>query len=168
MTVDYSQFPSQKIRKWVYEEMINSGIIDPDLYDGINPFIPSQDVDQLNQLPNNLFYIIYFSMFAPKDNNQLLGVGKEYIYFNILANNYNDLGTIINFLIDLLGREDESARQLNNYLVGENDKTYSFLNIELSHSQEPYPIEQPLDRIVQELCFCYKYVRQIDNTGRIV
>jgi len=161
----YKNHPAFKLRKWISSELIESEVIYAESYNGIDPVIPVQDIDELAEKLGSLPYMFYYSIPMPKANRQQVYKKEELLYINVIANNYAELAGMVSFLIDLLDRQDFAAEDANKRVE---DGSVRFLTISLEKSGEVYQTTQPTGRFIQEVCFCYEYVREIKPNGRML
>lgn len=161
--MDYKNQPAFKLRRWIINELIDSELIYINDYNGIDPVVPVQDIDELSEKLGSLPYMFYFSIPMPNPNKNNIHMKQEMLYISILANNYTEISAMSSFLVDLLDRADLSAADANQSVT---DGSVSFQMITLEDSEEVLKTEQPAGRYVQQLCFSYKYVRPILGNGR--
>ena len=130
MTVDYSHVAAYDVRKVLWEELQNSGLIDVNNYyadgfaDPLIPIIPTQQVPEFNNLLPGVTYLTYDILV--KHHPVQWWMSEETMTFEIVSRDSGEIQTIINFMIDLFRRYDQTAKDVNLQLV--EDSVYTFHN----------------------------------------
>lgn len=161
--MNYKNSAAFKLRRWIVSELNDSDVLYMDRYNGIEPLVPVQDVDEVSERLGSLPYMYYYSMPLPRTNKDALYMREELLSITILANNYTEISGLSNFLIDLMDRSDMSARDANKKV---DDDSIAFQTIDFRESSEVFKADQPASRYVMEMVFCYKYVKSIGSDGR--
>lgn len=126
---------------------------------GNKPIVPIQDVPEAKDFPGP--YITY-SVRTTIDPNQWW-VSTDDVIYMIWDRNLNNIQPIVNELIDIFRRMDESATDLNEYVDSINNDDFNYLSFQIVDTVFPNPVAGEGERYGQPFNFKYKYMV---NSGR--
>jgi hypothetical protein len=167
---DYKQNARSIINSFLWEELKNSGILEEDQYRPDNftksviPIIPSQEIPEFNNLMPELPYIIYDYEVEGYDDKWW--ICEESILYTVIANQVSEVVEIIELMIDLFRRIDESGKDLQAF--NPKDNIIRFYTVSLTNVSGPAPIELEGGRVAGTVEISYKYSRYLDSSGRFL
>jgi hypothetical protein len=166
---DYSYVASYDVRKVLWEELQNAGIFDINDYyadgfaDPLIPIIPAQQVPEFNNLLPGQKYLTYDVM--AKFHPVQWWMSEETMTFEVVSRDAEETQTIMNFMIDLFRRYDQSARDINLQLVEGSPFTFHFFRIESADPIQAFQNEGGFTN--SPFVIDYSYSRELDPiTGR--
>lgn len=168
MTVNYKDSAVNRLRTYLWAIMQEDGILNKDDYiaDGFDqplvPIIPVQEIPEFNNLVGDKTYIVY--SFETEEYGDDWWICRDNITFSIISRDYSKSIEIINYLIDVFRRMDESARDINNYLT--DAIKFKFFSTYINSVQSPAPTEEEGGRMISEVSVAVKYSRYLDSNGR--
>lgn len=180
MTVDYRNTAAYLIRGYVWENLQNDGILNPDDYiaDGFTkplvPLIPMSDVPQFKNLVPGAPYIIWD--FSVNGYSEDFWICEEEMTFSVIHNDRNKIVEITMYLVDLLRRMDVTAAEVEefeyNSLLDNNgnltaEPKFNFYNIYINNINNTPEIDEG-DIMVGEVWIRYKYSRRIGENYRFI
>lgn len=172
MTVDYVNSAATIIRNYVWQNMQDDGILNPNDYiaDGFTkplvPLIPLSDVPQFkNLLPGKPYIIWDFSLNGYSDD---FWICEEEMSFSIVHNDRNKIIEITMYLVDLLRRMDVTALELEQYERSiTNSPKFNFHSVYINNINNTPEVDEG-DILVGEVWVRYKYSRLIDSNYRFI
>lgn len=165
---DYNDLAIFAIRKYIWQKVQDSGILDPNDYyvDSMGtyliPIIPAQQIPEFNNLLPGRTYFVYD--FEVKRIPVQWWMTEELLTITSFSQNYNTLNQISNLFNDLFRRYDESATDLNTYLNGNTNFMFHHILVDSIFSPEPYASEG--DYQASQSMITYSYSRKTDGKGR--
>ena len=167
---DYSLTAVSEIRNFLWENLQADKILNKNNYiaDGFRkpliPIIPTQQVPEFNNLLSGKTYIFYDYMI--NSYNEDYWKCNESIMLNIVSNDHAEINKIINYLVDLFRRMDDTAKDINSSAsVSDLFKYYYFY---INSVSSPEPFEEEGGNQIATVDISYQYSRQIGNNGRFV
>lgn len=172
MTVDYVNSAATIIRNYVWQNMQDDGILNPNDYiaDGFTkplvPLIPLSDVPQFkNLLPGKPYIIWDFSLNGYSDD---FWICEEEMSFSIVHNDRNKIIEMTMYLVDLLRRMDITALELEQYERSiTNSPKFNFHSVYINNINNTPEVDEG-DILVGEVWVRYKYSRLIDSNYRFI
>lgn len=168
MTVNYKLDGMLEIRKFLWDQLVQAQIFNPEDYqlDGggaTNPILPVQQPADMNQLFNGKKHIIYDKINMSYEDNWM--ICNEQILFTIYSTSISDINEITNFMIDLFRRTDESARDINSFLpISTKFKFYTTYIADISPTT---PSKEMSGFYSSDVILQVKYSRFVEN-GRFI
>lgn len=166
--VDYKQNARSIINAFLWEELKSSNISIEDQYrpdefiTTIVPIIPIQELPEFNNLMPDLPYIVYdYSVQGYSDD---WWICEEELIYTIIANKYSLVTEIMELMIDLFRRIDESGKDLQMFNTKKN--ILRFYTVSLISASSPEPVELEGGRVAGTVTISYKYSRYLDSNGR--
>ena len=169
MSVDYKIDSMFELRKFLWNELKENNIFDPNDYysDNINmevvPIIPVQQQPELNQFLSGKKHIVYDKIGMSYEDIWLLCCEK--ILFTVYSTDVSEINEIRNLMTDLFRRMDDTAEDINNF-IGSNSP-FIFFSVSLIDLLSPEPEREKVGWQAGQVVIRYKYGRQISSsTGR--
>lgn len=162
---DYNKIAAYDIRKVMWEELVNSGIFDPNDYypdgfsDPLIPIIPSQQVPEFNNLLPGKTYITY--NVVQKRYGVQWWISTESFIMEIVCRDSAELQKISNFLMDIFRRFDITATEVNLQLDPESPFTFLWFNVESIDAVQPFLNEGGY--MTGDMSIGYAYTRDVDS-----
>lgn len=166
MTHNYlSASPIVEIRKFLISEFHQTDIAAlvtyPAQFDSKIPVVPVQQLPETAQLVGKSPFIVYESLPLPGAGEDFW-VRCERAVFYIYGNDYNYVLATRSFLIDLFGRLDRSAAELNDF--GSSDINFLVIGASSSQSSDGKVSDDGKYSALVEIEYDYTY--GIDASGR--
>ena len=168
MTVNYKLDAMFELRKFLWSELVETKIFDPEDYysDNVNleivPIIPVQQSAELSQFLSGKKHIVYDKIGLSYEDNWLICC--EQILFTIYSTDILEINEIRNFMTDLFRRMDDSAKDVNRFdSLNENFKFHSIFIADISPTE---PSEEIQGFLSTDVILEIKYSRITDNQGR--
>ena len=165
---DYSSIAVNDLRAFIWEQLKAENILsESDYYaDGFNvplvPIIPSQQIPEFNNLLPNKLYITYENEMLPIEEQWW--IIHEVMHLMVISPDYDQVNKVMNFLVDLLRRYDESATDVKLSNILSNNFIFHYTAINKVKSPSPMKHEGGL-RVGQiSILFCYS--RNNDSSKR--
>ena len=168
--VDYKINARSILNSFLWEELKDSGILIEDQYRPDNftksviPIIPSQEVPEFNNLMPELPYIIYD--YEVEGYGDKWWICEERMLYTIIANQVSQVAEIIELMIDLFRRVDESGQDVQKF--NPKDDKVIFYTVSLENASGPASVELEGGRVAGIVEISYKYSRYLDSSGRFV
>jgi hypothetical protein len=165
---DYTKNARTILNKFLWEELLESGILDEDQYrpddftKSIVPIIPSQQTPEMNNLIGDLPYIIY--EYQVDSYGEEWWICEETILYTIVSNSVSKIFEISEFMIDLFRRKDLSGKDLQ--VFNTEKSLIKFYSICLESVSSPEPYESEGGRMSATVEISYKYSRSVGDRGR--
>ena len=170
MTPNFKIDATAELRHFLWSELVDYKIFDPDEYysDNINspivPIIPVQQSPEMNQFLSGKKHIVYDKIGMSYEDNWLICC--EQILFTVYATEMSQINEIRNFMTDLFRRMDESARDVNRF-ESLNNK-FKFHSIFIADISPTTPSEELLGFLSTDIILEVKYSRITDSVGRFL
>lgn len=170
MTAYYTLDAMFEIRNYLWNELVNNNILDPDDYysdnlgESISPILPVQQSPEMSQFLSGKTHIIYDKIGMSYEDNWLICC--EQILFTIYSTDLMQITKIRNFMTDLFRRMDDSARDINRY--SELNNKFKFHSIFIADISPTAPSEEMQGFLATDVTLEVKYSRITDNTGRFL
>lgn len=170
MTIDYKADAMFEIRKHLWGQLKEVGIIDQTDYysdnigEEIVPIIPVQQQPELNQFLSGKTHIVYDKVGISYEDNW--AICCEQILFTIYSTDVSEVVQIRNLMMDLYRRMDESARDLN-YTDEISDK-FKFYSIYVADISPISPSDELAGFLSGEVVLEVKYSRHVGTDGRFI
>lgn len=169
--VDYSKVASYDVRSFLWQELQKNNLLKIKDYfaDGFNeplvPIIPAQQVPEFNNLLPGKPYIIYDVMQKGFGSNWW--IKQESMTCEITSVNGAQIQTIINLMVDLFGRYDKSAGDVNVELIAGSPFRFLWFNLESADPVQAFQNEGGF--MTGMITIHYAYTREVDSyTGRYI
>ena len=165
---DYTSLAINDIRTYLWNQLTTSGILDANNYlaDGFDtpliPIIPSQQIPEFNNLLPAQTYIVYDHETLPINQNWWMV--DELIDFTIISPQYDKVQEIINFMIDVFRRYDDSAGEIKQSTILSNTFIFHYTSVSSTHSPKPNKNEAGLRNGQISIVICYSRIGQ--SSGR--
>jgi hypothetical protein len=170
MTTNYSLDAMFELRKYLWQEMINNTILDPENYysdaigETISPILPVQQSPEMNHFFSGKTHLVYDKIGMSYEDNWM--VCCEQILFIIYSTDVSEINKIRNFMTDLFRRMDDSARDINrSESLNENFKFHSIFIADISPTA---PSEEMQGFFSTDITLEIKYSRVTDQSGRFL
>jgi len=167
MTVDYTLDAMLELRKFIWSDLLTLDIFDDVQYttsngDVINPIIPVQQSEVLNQFLSGKKHIVYDKIGMSYEDNWLICC--EQILFTIYATNVSEINQFRNYMVDRFRRMDASARDVNAYAQLSNK--FKFHSIFVADISPTAPSKELAGFFASDVILEIKYSRITDGAGR--
>lgn len=143
------------INRYVFDILRdNVGIARAD-YGGKTPIIPSQQVPEINQY-NKPFLVYGFSEAA---TGEIYFVRDGTVAYAVYAVEDRDIVKILNVLTEVFSRQDDAARDLNNYKGANSafkDTIFMYLNVAMVEGPSPADMEGGRQSGIITINYCYR------------
>jgi hypothetical protein len=165
---DYSSLAVNDLRSFIWEQLKSNNILtESDYYaDGftqpIIPIIPSQQVPEFNNLLPGKTYLVYDNEMLPIEEQWW--IIHEYMELMVISPNYDEINKVMNFMVDLLRRYDESATDVKKSNILSNNFFFHYTAIHRVKSPTPMKQEGGLRVGTVTILFCYS--RKDNGQGR--
>jgi hypothetical protein len=165
---DYTSLAINDFRLYLWEQLKSNNVLNANDYyaDGFTqpliPIIPSQQVPEFNNLLPGKPYIIYESEIMPMEVQWW--ITHEMINLMIVSPDYDQINQIINLLVDLFRRYDESATDIKQSSMLSNNFLFHYSAI--NRVKSPQPMKQEGGLRVGSISILLCYSRKIAPTGR--
>ena len=159
-----------ELRQYLWQEIIDNNILDPDDYYSdnlgkvISPILPVQQSPDMSHFLSGKTHLIYDKIGMSYEDNWLICC--EQILFTIYSTDIIQINKVRNFMTDLFRRMDDSARDLNNYEY--RDPKIKFHSIFIADISPTAPSEEMQGFFSTDVTLEVKYSRITDNTGRFL
>jgi hypothetical protein len=166
---DYTKTAVGEIRDFLWTQLKNNTLLNKNDYiaDGfiqpLIPIIPAQQVPEFNNLISGKTYIVYDFQIGAYDSDYW--ICEENLILYIISPDYGKGVQIINFLIDLFRRMDDSAKDVNSSLISDLFKFHYFY---INSAESPSPMEEEGGNQIATVDISYKYSREIGENGRFL
>lgn len=158
-----------ELRKYLWEELKNENIFDPNEYysDNLNravvPILPVQQTAEMNQFLSGKKHIVYDKIGLSYEN--LWAICCEQILFTIYSTDVAEISEIRNFMTDLFRRMDESAKDVNWW--PDKSNKFKFHSIYIADISPTAPSEELQGFFSADIVLEVKYSRDtVPSTGR--
>ena len=165
---DYSSLAVNDIRLYIWNNIKSAGLLNEQDYyaDGFDqpiiPIIPAQQIPELNNLLPGKTYIVYDYEILPIDTDWW--ITNEVGIFMIYSTHYDEVHAILNLLVDLFRRYDDSASEISASNISSSNFQFHYTAIEKIKSPEPSKYEGGLKTGFANIL--YSYSRRTQDSGR--
>jgi hypothetical protein len=167
---DYTVNFMNDVIAYLWLELQLNGLMNASDYvvDGIEkplvPIIPSQQVPEFNNMLPGKPYIVY-------ENNRLaVGpmwlISHEMAYFMVVSADYDFINSVINLMVDLFRRYDNSAQDMSGYNTSMLSSNFDFKYSMVESTQSPSPMKSEGGLRVGHVTIMFCYARHTDANGR--
>lgn len=168
---DYGVSAFYKVRKWIISELYSNGILSESNYVNSSPIIPIQQVPESNDnrdwgeagFPADAPFIVY-DFLVPGSYDTDYWNRRDEIIFWIYDYDIEKLIEIKEFMVDLMGRLDDSATDINEFEDLDSPFTYQYFDVMMGLPTDE--IDKVLGRYGVNLVICYQYTRPLNSRGR--
>jgi len=164
----YDEIAVIDIKNYLWDQIKTAGLLlESDYYaDGFDvpliPIIPSQQVPEFNNLLPGKTYIVYDFEVMPV--NQNWWILHEVISLAVHSTSYDKINSILNFIVDLFRRYDNSATEVKSSNSISNTFIFHYTSIERVRSPEPTKNEGGIISGYVNILYCYS--RATGESGR--
>lgn len=169
MTADYTRVASYDIIGAIWTELKNANILSENDYmaegffEALVPIFPAQQIPEMNNMLPGKPYLTYD--ISQKNYGVQWWLSEESIFLEVISRNGAQIQTIINFLIDIFRRYDESARDINIELTP--NSPFRFLWFKLESADPVQSFKDEGGFMSGTISIGYAYTRDLDPiTGR--
>lgn len=166
---DYAKTAVGEVRSFLWDNLKSDNILNENDYiaDGfihtLVPIIPAQQVPEFNNLISGKPYIIYDFEVGSYDSDYW--ICHENLILYIIAADYGKGVQILNYLVDLFRRMDNTAQDVNASSVSD---TFKFHYFYVNKAESPLPMEEEGGNQISTIDISYKYSRRIGSNGRFI
>lgn len=162
----YDVSAAEDVRKWLWNELVSSSIMNPADYNitGMGQIVPLVPVQQQKELIDRVGGkpFITYDIITETVPAGLWYISCEQILFTVFSEDYRTARAIRNLMIDLFRRQDDSARDLNEVSTSE----LAYLNITVLENRNINPEKSDSGRLSFDMIVEVKYVRELLTNGR--
>lgn len=161
MTTVYKKSAIYDIRKWLWAELtdVTTGILSQADYNKVvtnfNAVVPIQQIPETNSTLTTQPFIVYD--YIPIERGPDYWRQREEVVFTIYCSDYSDLMEIQEFMKDVFGRMDDSARDINAYNPS---SVFKFFMFEILDALPPDPAKNEDGRFGASFTVAYEYTRK--------
>ncbi len=165
---DYTLNARTVINSFLWDQLKEYEIFEEDQYriddftKEVVPIIPTQQVPEFNNLIGDKPYIIYDYEVHGYDDNWW--ICEESMLFTIVATKISKISEIIEFMIDLFRRFDDSGKDVQ--IFNPSSDKIIFYSINLQDASSPAPFDMEGGRMAASVEISYKYSRVLSPSGR--
>jgi hypothetical protein len=163
---DYSLSIAKDIRGWLWSQLQSNGILSSGDYQvgalAIVPIVPVQQQPELIDKIGGKPFITYDQIESPVDSG-LWYVHNEQILFTVFCEDFSTSSKIRSLMIDLFRRQDDSARDLNEYAAS---PVFGYLNTTVLENRNSKPERSNSGRLSFDMVIGVRYVRHLNSSGR--
>lgn len=156
---DYTSLAVHDLRAYIWEQLKADGILlESDYYaDGYDtpliPIIPAQQVPDFNNLLPNKLYITYDNEMLPIEEQWW--INHEVMTMMVVSKDHDQINTVMNYLVDLLRRYDESAKDVRASTILSDNFLFHYTAINRVKSPGPMKSEGGLRAGMIAILYCY-------------
>ena len=168
---DYSKTALTNIIKILWKELKDNGVLTSTDYPVIyrDPFGPIFSVQQSGQREQFIVpdapYIVYDYDIVGYDTDWV--ICKDRITFKIYATSLSKTIEIMNLMLDLFRRFDESAKTVNNYAkIVDPESPFVYKYFSLTEANSPDPASELAGELEADIAIVYSYTRDVNSEGR--
>jgi hypothetical protein len=168
---DYSKTALTNVLKVLWRELKDSSVLNPNDYPPVyrDPFGPIFSVQQSGQreqfIRPDAPYIVYDYDIVGYDTDWV--ICQDRLTFKIYSTTLTETIKIMNVMLDLFRRFDESAKTVNEY-VKDVDPTspFAYKYFSLTEANSPNPAAELQGELEADLAIVYSYTRDLNSEGR--
>jgi len=166
----YSLDAMFELRKYLWQEIIENNILDPDDYysdnigETVSPIIPVQQSPEMSHFLSGKTHIVYDKIGMSYEDNWIICC--EQILFTIYSTEISEINKMRNFITDLFRRMDDSAKDINAY--SELNDKFKFHSIYIADISPTAPSEEMQGFFAADVILEVKYSRITDLNGRFL
>lgn len=163
---DYSMLPVHDLRAYIWERLKADSILSENDYyaDGYTaplvPIIPSQQIPEFNNLLPGRLYITYDNEILPIEEQWW--ITHEVLHIMVISPDYDKISTVMNYLVELLKRYDESANEIKRSDVLSDNFIFHYTAI--NRIKSPAPMKQEGGFKVGTMAILYCYSKKTDSS----
>jgi hypothetical protein len=167
MTVNYKLDSVIELRKYLWDQLVDAEIFNPDDYysenigDAIIPIIPVQQSPEMNQFLSGKTHIVYDKIGSTYEDNWMICCEK--ISFTIYSVDFAEINIIRNMMVDVFRRMDDSAKDLNRSRSTDKLIFHNTLILEMSPTE---PSTELAGFLAADVILEVKYSRTVGQNGR--
>ena len=168
---DYTKTALTDVLGILWSELKSNGVLDETDYPVVGgkyliPISPVQEEETKNILENpNAPYIVYDFDIVSYDTDWI--ICKERITFKIYNADFSKVLQIMNVMLDLFRRFDESAKTVNDYVKQVNPTSpFNYHYFSLTDANSPNPADELAGRLEADISIIYAYTRDLNTEGR--
>jgi hypothetical protein len=130
------------------------------------PIFPTQEDETKNLISNpEAPYLVYDFDTMSYDVEWV--ICKERLTFKIYAPGFDKVIEIMNIMLDLFRRFDESAANVNTYVKSVNPTSpFRYKYFSLTEANSPDPADELAGRLEADISIVYAYTRNLNTEGR--
>ena len=130
------------------------------------PIFPTQEDETKNLISNpNAPYLVYDFDTMSYDVEWV--ICKERLTFKIYAPDFDKVVEIMNIMLDLFRRFDDSAATVNAYVKTVNPTSpFRYKYFSLTEANSPDPADELAGRLEADISIVYAYTRNLNTEGR--
>jgi hypothetical protein len=130
------------------------------------PIFPTQEDETKNLISNpEAPYLVYDFDTMSYDVEWV--ICKERLTFKIYAPDFDKVIEIMNIMLDLFRRFDESAANVNTYVKSVNPTSpFRYKYFSLTEANSPDPADELAGRLEADISIVYAYTRNLNTEGR--
>ena len=169
---DYTAQAAYGINKWLWSELQSKGLLSAGSYHSnemnanLVPIIPvGQRPELVDQFGSNPFIVYDYVIDYTEPDFWMINC--EQVLYTIYTGDYHKANSIKSLMYDLFRRHDESAKDLNHFLVGSGN-VIAYLNLQVLQSSNTEPIKEFGGRWATDIAIEVKYVRGISSSDHNV
>lgn len=165
---NYTLLAVNDINAYLWNKLQAAGLLDANDYlaDGFDtplvPIIPSQQVPEFNNLLSGETYIVYDTELLPIDVDWWNS--HEVVNFVVFSVDYDKAAAIVNFMVDLFRRYDESTQDIREFNITSSNFIFHYSSVSMATAPKPTKTEGGMRAGEIEVVFCYS--RITDDSGR--
>lgn len=167
---DYSSLASSDLRLFIWDQLKSNNILKQSDYyaDGFNepliPIIPTQQIPEFQNLLPGKLYMTYDTDLLPIEEQWW--IVHEVMNLFIISPNFDEITKVMNFLLDLLRRYDESATDVKKSSIL--SQNFIFHYTAINRIKSPSPMKQEGGLRVGNMSILYCYSRNNNEIGRFL
>lgn len=168
---DYTKTAISDVIGILWKELKDNGaLVDTDypIVGGqrLMPIFPTQEDETKNLISNpNAPYLVYDFDTMSYDVEWV--ICKERLTFKIYATEFDKVVEIMNIMLDLFRRFDESAATVNAYVKTVNPTSpFRYKYFSLTEANSPDPADELAGRLEADISIVYAYTRNLNTEGR--
>jgi len=163
---DYTQLAVNDMRQYIWANLQSSGVYNPSDYyaegftEPLVPIIPAQELPEFNNLLPGKPFIVYD--WEVKPITQDWWMQEELMLLTITSIDIDEVNRVINLMLDLFRRFDESAKDINSFNL---NSTFHFHYTSIEAILSPEPFKNEGGHIQGQVHILYKYSRNTDQSS---
>lgn len=131
--------------KFLWDNLVAAGLMDPTDYSGLVPIIPTQQVPVFNDMSAGKPFLVYTFLVTAYDVD--IWANVEQVTYRIFSDDERKLRNITNFIIDLSKRYDWTAQEVNDWINAYpspdgDEKRFEFKYVQVVGATSPEPFAQ--------------------------
>lgn len=163
---DYNASPADDLRKWLWFEMQDNGIVNAADYNitGIGQIVPIIPVQQQKELVDKVSGkpFVTYDIVTSMVPSGMWYIFNDQILFTVFCEDFRTARAIRNLMVDLFRRQDDSARELNEF----SDSEFAYLNVTILENRNVNAERGDQGRLSFDMIVGVTYVRDLNTNGR--